>query len=194
VLEDPAFPGFRFQLWFDQTGRPIGWAMLPRPMLRYGKEPPEDDPGWGPTPPLTARAIRSVQFGDLERAARVGIGDLLSGLEELDTDLTTAELRRISLLRKAVAETRRPGPKVGEFALDDGHYASVARDYVIASRRSRSPAKDVGDQWGLSAKTIRNWLVEARTRGLLSDPESPGKAGGHLTDKGKRSLKARKGQ
>ncbi len=195
AVEDPEHPGYRFQVVFAEDGRVIGWGIFSERLLPSPKELPADDPSWGPPSVVTARVIRSAHFGAIERAARQlaaeDAGLVASG--ELPTDLSPTERRQLGRLRKAIGETRRPGPKGGNFVLDDRHYALVAHDYVRALAKSSKPNAVVGAQWIVAPKTVRNWIFEARERKLLSETP-PGKAGGHLTEKGKRALKGHIGK
>jgi hypothetical protein len=70
--------------------------------------------------------------------------------------------------------------------------------YVDLCKRSRSPVVDLTreelglndiepvDPWAIERTKWR--LKEARKRGLLTPPPARGKAGGSLTDKGRRAL------
>jgi hypothetical protein len=80
---------------------------------------------------------------------------------------------------KARGAVRRPQ------AIPDEELARIAAAYVEECRRTRSPRKALAEREQLTPSTISNYLDAARERGILT-PTVQGRAGGNLTDYGRR--------
>lgn len=70
--------------------------------------------------------------------------------------------------------------------LTDGYLAVIAARYL---ELGRGYAPQLAREYVVSARTITSWVVLARERGLLTQPERVGAVGGQLTAKGKRALR-----
>jgi hypothetical protein len=186
LLEHAGYHGLRFLVVFATNGQAVAWEVadhryLPNPF----ESEPADDPSWGALQPVTAGTLRNAPYGVLERAAR-------AKLEETSNDISSGlspDRGRMTKLRRLAAGGRRPGPKGGGFAFDDLHFARVARDYVAALKYAK-PVQVVAGQWNYAPRTVQNWLMEARRRGLLTRPRA-GRAEGALTPKAKKLLQER---
>jgi hypothetical protein len=79
------------------------------------------------------------------------------------------------------AEKLAPRPRATrDFGRGDRWYALLAAEYVERlAGGSTSPVKDIAAKCGETAAHIRDWLHEARVRGLLSKGEA-GRRGGYL--------------
>lgn len=125
---------------------------------------------WAPPGGLTDEIRRSVQLGDLRRRARQRL-TLLEAASALDVD--PADFQR----------NKARGRK-GRTDLD---YARLAQRYVELLDSEAPVIQTLSDELKLSNGTVRGLVWEARRRGVLS-PSPPGRAGGQLTDKGRRLL------
>lgn len=175
----------------NQDGEPVVAELHIRPS---GKDPPQGG--------LTTRLLRRVKLGEHLAAITAVLRGWASGgtpLEERTTHIPAAPGRgsqkRITVgpedFDRDIAEglgfsepprERRPG-RPGR---SDREYAELAREYVEALESgSRSPTADVAQKAHrfTDASHIRDGLHEARKRGLLTRPQTKGKAGGVLTDK-----------
>ena len=163
----------------------------------------EDAPQGG----LTTRLLRRVKLGEHAAAITARLRGMASGgtpLEERTTHIPAAPGRasqkRITFgpedFDRDIAEglgfsepprERRPG-RPGK---SDREYAELAREYVEALESgSRRPTADVARKAHrfTDASHIRDGLHEARKRGLLTRPQTKGKAGGILTDRARALL------
>jgi hypothetical protein len=79
------------------------------------------------------------------------------------------------------AETlERPRPRSGT-GRDDRFYARVAADYLDAiAAGERHPVKALAARRGETSARVRDWVHEARVRGLLSPADKQGVKGGWL--------------
>ena len=76
---------------------------------------------------------------------------------------------------------------------DDTHFARVAWVYEQALDRGDSPRDAIAECWDVTSGTAGQWIHEARNvRGVLSPAPGRGKAGGHLTAKGRELLGLRR--
>ena len=128
--------------------------------------------------PISARLLREIPFGELERVARGSLRWELasrfhSGHPGVVASLDDGGLR----LRESLSAAQRPGRR----GRKDEAYASLAAAYVGRLGSGREVA-ELAEEMGYSASRIRNMLAEARRRGLLTRP-APGKSGGQLTPK-----------
>ena len=60
-------------------------------------------------------------------------------------------------------------------------YARLASEYVELLMTSSTPTKDLSEMHNYSATSMRDFLNQARARGLLTRPQR-GQAGGQLTE------------
>lgn len=140
---------------------------------------------------LTRRLLREVPFGKLEREARAWLREAGGGVREVDAATLDPELREnlatgLSQLRAWSASASRPG-RAGR---SDQYYAGLASAYVnLVEAGSDRPNACLASEYSLNVQTVTSQLAEARRRGLLSKPPTPGCAGGDLTDKGKAALR-----
>lgn len=192
VMDHDRFPKHRFVLGVSPAGEITGVTMLDRRFMARSPEAEPTSSRWGPVAPVTRRLLASVPLGDLERAARrrrvEDELDIRSGV----VDLTDAEwLADVPVMTKPARRSGRP-PK------SDWFYARVAERYVELLATSGQPvsalAKSSDDELNLptSRDTVKGWVAEARTRGLLTESargDGPvGKAGGRLTPKARAIL------
>lgn len=176
-----------------------GQSVVAELRIRPGKDLPQGG--------LTTRLLRRVKLGEHSAAITALIRGMASGgtpLEERTTHIPAAPGRgsqkRITVgpedFDRDIAEglgfsepprERRPG-RPGR---SDREYAELAREYVEALESgSRSPTADVAQKAHrfTDASHIRDGLHEARKRGLLTRPQTKGKAGGVLTDRARALL------
>jgi hypothetical protein len=78
-------------------------------------------------------------------------------------------------------------PRPGRRGRPDIFYAGLAKQYVDLLTTSSTPTKDLAEKLGYSASSTRDFLHQARVRGLLSQP-ARGLAGGALTEKARSLL------
>jgi hypothetical protein len=78
---------------------------------------------------------------------------------------------------------RRPGRR----GRDDGFYAAWADRYVSKCMTTRRPLPELAQEWHYKESTIRDFVEQARKRGLLVGG-SPGRAGGVLSEKAEEIL------
>jgi hypothetical protein len=122
---------------------------------------------------LTARMLRELKPGAAVAEAYAEMG--------LDADRPP---RRFAKARK---QPTRPGRR----GRDDSFYANIAWEYVRAlTARSRHPVADTAEvlrknDLHYSDAYVRDAIAEARRRGLLT-PARRGRAGGRLTEKGRK--------
>jgi len=136
---------------------------------------------------VPANVLRRIRLGDVYEM----LGDAIR-----DRNPDSAEwfilTRHMGFKEEATKAPRHPGRR----GRPDIFYAKLAQDYVtLLAQGERHPvrvlAQDLrsgkkGNEWWTD-ETLRQLLVEARRRGLLS-PAPSGRAGGHLTAKSKRML------
>jgi hypothetical protein len=193
ILQHENFPGLRFVAHLSETGHVVGWTVSDWRLLRHPghREPPNDDPAWGPVTAVGSAVMGRIPFGELERVARNAASGLaLFGDLEPSEPFSKADFDRVARLGNA---TRSHSRRKGQKAHDDLFYAGVAQAYVAALRDSRTPVTVLHRQYVVSRNTVANWLGEARDRELLTET-TPGKAGGALTAKAKQLLKGTTGK
>ena len=108
------------------------------------------------------------------------------------------------IVREHGKDQFRPGRSLGELGLlppDEGRprrarkagrpdrfYAQLAATYTrVVSRGGRHPIKDIAKRRRVEPSTVREWIREARVRGLLTKG-TRGRAGGQLTPYAQRVL------
>jgi hypothetical protein len=142
-----------------------------------------------PTPEggLTSRALRGIHLG---RALELTYSQIMDAFERERRYPGSRALVSEVYTEEAVSVPRQPGRK----GRDDRFYAAVAAAYTAALEDgSRQPvvaaAKTLSSAWEgtYNATYVRDLLHVARQRGLLTRPPK-GRAGGHLTDKGRALL------
>jgi hypothetical protein len=106
---------------------------------------------------LTSSTVRSLPLGRLVRESKAARYAATGG-EVVEAFDAGSEKSR----------SRRP-------ALDDAHYAEVARVYSRAVGRGSAPRQAVMERWHATAPTASRWVAKARSLGLLPET-SPGKA------------------
>jgi hypothetical protein len=132
----------------------------------------------GPPSPISARLLRAIPFGQLERIARESLRWELAIRHHHDQPEVRASLGDNGRqLRESLSAAERPG-RAGR---DDRVYASLAAEYV-KRLGSGKEVKELAADLGEGVQKIRNMLNEARRRKLLTRPAA-GKSGGQLTEK-----------
>jgi hypothetical protein len=161
-----------------KTGELIGLEVGDPALFRHGDGEPQ---------PISARLLRRIPFGELERSAR----------ESLKWELATRFHSENAGVRASLGdggqqlrESLRVDPHPGKRGRQDVIYASLAAEYVERLASSEHPVKDIASDWDYSESRVRNMLSEARRRGLLTRPAS-GLAGGQLTSRAKELLRER---
>lgn len=120
----------------------------------------------GPARPISARLLRQIPLGEIETDLR----DRLAHSFYLQT-YRTREAERVQR-----AHRRRK---------NDRFYAGIAEQYDEAMRSgSNQPVQVLIDRHRVPEGTMYRWINEARRRSLLSET-GRGRAGGHLTKKGR---------
>jgi hypothetical protein len=122
---------------------------------------------------ITTEALRSLPLGRIQ-----------SELDEMVTRKSRVD-PRTRRLTEGFRDARRPGRR----GRSEAEYAAVAAIYVD-HLATPAPVEETAKELNYAPSTIRAILHKARRLGLLTE-ERQGKAGGHLTDKAKRLLKAR---
>lgn len=131
---------------------------------------------------ISARLLRRLRPAEAQRFAR---SELAERARPEDPLADAVALHGYGEL--ALQADRRPGRR----GRPDRFYAEIAAEYAKAlDARSPHPVKDVAERMNYSRARIRDLLVEARRRGLLTETER-GRAAGQLTDKGREALQAR---
>jgi hypothetical protein len=126
-----------------------------------------------PPPMLTAAILRSVSVDRLYELARNTVS-ISSGLG-IYLDVKIDEFRK--------------HPRPGRVGRPDVFYASLAAQYVELLKASATPTKALAELHSYSESSMRDYLHQARERGLLTKAP-PGRSGGELTDKAKEILNA----
>jgi hypothetical protein len=125
---------------------------------------------------LTARQLRRVTLGGLTRLVRRGaVGRIMMGMAP-----------------EAIAWTvddDQANPRPGRAGRDDHFYAVWAARYAEQVAYSARPIADLAAAHGRPPARLRQYIAEARRRGLLS-PTTPGRSGGQLTDKAQALLQS----
>ena len=134
---------------------------------------------WQKWPPemLTTAMIRSAPLDRLYELVRHGVANSQALSIDLDVDV------------KEFARNRRPGRS----GRPDVFYARLAADYIELLSTSSTPTKDLAKRHNYSATSMRDYLNQARLRGLLTRSQ-PGHAGGELTEKAIRLLLPAQGE
>lgn len=151
------------------------------------------DPAIMPSGGLTSSALRSLRLSD----AQLLFQEVIRNWDKLYGKEARAQVfKRHGLSRAETPVRRRPGRK----GRSDLYFAVWAAAYVdLVERGIRTPIKELAANpplplapWSLDGKasrhTIADIVAEARTRGLLTAPALPGRAGGELTERAKRLL------
>lgn len=137
-----------------------------------------------PGPVLDATTIRALPIGEMARVARMAIAEAAAGGAE--------NLRRSGLGAPepwdSVVERFRAVRRPGRAGRPDRDYAALAQRYVELITAAATVG-DLADEMNLSESTVRNQLVEARKRGLLTAPPR-GRAGGELTERARALLES----
>lgn len=89
----------------------------------------------------------------------------------------------------AFESERRPGRR----GRPDEFYAELAAEYVELVGQGLPPVKTMAHRRSLSVSQVNNLIHEARRRGLLDPPPSPGQAGGVLTPRARKLLNKQEG-
>ena len=126
-----------------------------------------------PPPTLTAMMIRSASVSRLYELVRgyVSISPQLG----IPLDIDLEEFAR--------------NPRPGRRGRPDAFYARLAAQYVELLKTSSTPTKNLAKTRNYSESSTRDFLNQARKRGLLTHSDK-GRAGGELTDKARDLLNA----
>lgn len=162
-----------------QDGQPVVAELRITPWRTFDPEARGYTDPATPVGGLTARQLRQLPLGELQRAA-------YSKLTRL-SDHGAAPESLLNVDRLGFAKLAKPD---GRAARGDTFYAMVAACYLEAvASGSRSPVADTAAALeGFGRDYTRDVLNEARRRELLTRPPK-GRAGGELTDKGRQALK-----
>jgi hypothetical protein len=122
---------------------------------------------------LTARQLRRATLGDLTRDASVGlIGRIISAVAPEATP---------------TADDDQAHPRPGRAGRDDHFYAVWAARYAERVAYTARPIAELADEHGRPPARLREYIAEARRRGLLTATRR-GRSGGQLTDKARALL------
>lgn len=130
--------------------------------------------------PLTARALRSLPFREIEHFVRGRSGSNQDARGEL--------LRSTDLNERLAAANLSPQPRDTPQKWDEVELARLCAEYVVLLD-TPAPVKTLADLYFLSAKRIRNLLAGARMTGLLTAAPMAGRPGGALTERAKELLR-----
>lgn len=136
--------------------------------------------------PITARMMRAVAMGDLERRLRQSVDRW--GTVAPDGPVGTAPheptRQRFDMARSTYELLHHPGRS----GRPDLPYAEIAYAYCELLKSTAHPIPALADEWGVSRGRVRNMLNQARERGLLTS-RGRGLVGGDLTEKAKEVLR-----
>jgi len=142
-------------------------------------------PPWG----LEARLLKQIRLGTVP----AWVVAMLSR-DALDPNESWRKISRVTnefMLPGAGTVMPRPRPRRAA-GRDDRFYAVLAKAYTDAlAARDRHPVKTLAARRGESPAHIRDWLHEARERGLLSRG-APGVVGGQLLPRALALLRGRR--
>lgn len=177
-------PGWQIRLVLDQSGLIESICLEPRTtkglLRRFPPGHPEavsDTTSPLPAGGVTSRLLRRLPLGEIVEAVR-------SELRMIARDIRPHGGAGTVGADRAEQFARRPG-RAGR---SDRDYAEVAAAYVaILATSDPRPVETLAAQTFLSPSQIRNVLYEARRRELLTKAP-PGRPGGQLTDKCRRTL------
>lgn len=124
-----------------------------------------------PPPALTAVMVRSASVSRLYELVRGYVS--ISRQLEIPLDIDLQEFAR--------------NPRPGRKGRPDVFYALLAAQYVELLKTTSTPTKDLSELRNYSASSTRDFLNQARTRGLLTR-SAKGRAGGELTEKARELL------
>ena len=218
VLVDPRWPDLAFVLLFARDGSLIDFRVTDQLVITEREAPAapamSDDqqrmlrekfpalPPLSPRKPpplrlptartpITRRLLQEIPLGELERVGRAAVQSRLAAIDEAFAASQLPDTARAQS-RNALDdfdESTRPGVR----GRSDVVYARVARRYVEICAESSAPIKALAAESGYSRSRIRNIVLAARDRGLLSTPGGT-KPGGQLTEKAIRLLRAEEGK
>lgn len=177
-------PDYSFRLHFNRWGDLEGFSA-------FRDAGPE---GGG----LRARDLRHAPIGEMQRV-------FLAYLTKLRATFTEMPPERLAKLREASPEMMDSiavwaGVARNVFLIDVPttatgstsplyKYASIAAKYLeLHERGEASPVQVLAEAEGLSPRTVRNYLFQAREKHLLTT-KGRGVAGGQLTDEAKEILR-----
>jgi hypothetical protein len=170
-------PGLAFTLAFDDRGE-VKRFEVARWEARLPKRLDEIARAWSAAAPQTfsAAEVRSIRFGELLAYARRSV------LAPAHVSLTEI-IDGADALHWAKVFSERPG----RGGRTDLALALVAEAYVELLTEERTvPA--LAQRFSASEKTIKNQLLAARQRHLLTHPPKQGRKGGRLTKYAERVL------
>ena len=128
---------------------------------------------------LTARQLRRATLGDLTRRVSVGfVGRILGAL--------APEITR-------TLDDDHTHPRPGRAGRDDHFYAVWAARYAERAAYTPRPIAELADEHDRPPTRLREYIAEARRRGLLTATR-PGRSGGQLTDKARALLEDSAGE
>lgn len=171
----PAIPGWIVELTLDSAGTVKAFTLRPE----------HDLPAGG----VTARLLRRVPLGELERSMRRRLHAVLTTSEAHVANEPRSQFMH-DYLDALVNVIERPGRR----GRDDLQYARIAAMYVqILDSGSSRPNAEAAAALHFSPSQFSQLIYRARQRGLLS-PSPPGRAGGALTKKAIRLLEVEDGE
>jgi hypothetical protein len=138
-------------------------------------EPAGDVPAGG----LTARQLRRATLGDLIRGVSARLAGRLLMAWAPEATVT--------------ADDDEAHPRPGRAGRDDHFYAVWAARYAERAAYTPRPIADLADEHDRPPTRLREYVAEARRRGLLTATR-PGRSGGQLTDKARALLEEPAGE
>jgi hypothetical protein len=122
---------------------------------------------------LTARQLRRATLGDLTRGVSAGlVGRVMTAMAPEVT---------------STADDDEAHPRPGRAGRDDHFYAIWAARYAERAAYTPRPIADLAQEHDRPPARLREYIAEARRRGLLT-ATTPGRSGGQLTDKARALL------
>ena len=133
---------------------------------------------------LTARTVRSVRLSEHATHTR----KVLAWLQRTYGDQLFQNGRSLGEMGLRPPDRVRPRPSRNT-GKPDAFYATLAGEYSeMVSRGERQPIRALAEQQDVRPATLRDWIHEARVRGLLTKG-TRGRASGQLTPLAHRVLK-----
>jgi hypothetical protein len=176
------FPDWSFVVTFSGAGTPVGFKVIAEDaeplwneMLDGRVRPHGMSRRTSPdAPAVTARLLHRVPVGAIQDAARRAFRRYAELDDRVMRGLASPAVAELS---RRIAGSARPGRR----GRPDREYAELAAAYVHVLETSPHPVQALAEKLAFSPSTVANMLSEARRRGLLTRPSTPGQPGGELT-------------
>jgi hypothetical protein len=127
--------------------------------------------------PLTDVPVEGITRRALDR---ISLGAIVDTTKAALLESESAEFHMSPALRRSLTKALVQNPRPGRRGLPDRYYAAMAADYVSAVVNGSEGVPDLAARHHISVARMRNLLVVARTKGLLT-AAPPGRVGGELT-------------